>query len=127
MTNQKLPGPPTSNVAKLLVNSFSDLPPSIRHRVGSHGDLQHSEFSMVEASPKWPAASEKTSLLLDKQSSGQSPRELYHGSPHSHYSSSVASDYIMKSPPLAVWIVPALLCALAYAFYNSKSYVFTTV
>jgi transporter family protein len=32
----------------------------------------------------------------------------------SHY-----SDHdVLKSPPLAVWIIPALLCALSYAFYN---------
>jgi transporter family protein len=25
---------------------------------------------------------------------------------------------VIKTPPLAVWIIPALLCAMAYAFYN---------
>lgn len=29
-----------------------------------------------------------------------------------------SSDSLGSSPPLAVWIGPALLCALAYAFYN---------
>mmetsp|Transcript_12345 Transcript_12345/g.22412 ORF Transcript_12345/g.22412 Transcript_12345/m.22412 type:complete len:258 (-) Transcript_12345:42-815(-) len=33
-------------------------------------------------------------------------------------SSAVESLGELPSPPLGVWIVPALLCALAYAFYN---------
>jgi len=61
---------------------------------------------MVETSPK--ILGEQT-LLIPHQPSGESPRELR--SHHSH-------DQILKSPPLAVWIMPALLCALAYAFYN---------
>lgn len=79
-------------------------PPTIRHRISSHGDL-----SMVETSPKF-IFSEKTPLV---QTTGESPREL-----KSHHSGSSAYSDTIKSPPLAVWIAPALLCALAYAFYN---------
>ena len=86
--------------------------PPLRHRNLSHGDLQHSEFSMVDTtlslSPKF-LPGEKTPLF--HQTSGQSPRELRS---HHHYH----EDLVKGSPPLAVWIVPALLCALSYAFYN---------
>jgi transporter family protein len=27
-------------------------------------------------------------------------------------------DVVVKNPPLSVWIIPALLCAMSYAFYN---------
>jgi transporter family protein len=64
---------------------------------------------MVETSPKF-IFSEKTPLV---QTTGESPREL-----KSHHSGSSAYSDTIKSPPLAVWIAPALLCALAYAFYN---------
>lgn len=86
--------------------------PPLRHR-GSHGDLFRSEFSMVDTtSPKFSFKGEQTPLI-HTQYSGESPREL--SSHHSHYSS---EHVLLKSPPLSIWIIPALLCALSYAFYN---------
>lgn len=97
---------PSQAYGRLRIDSprqHHHLHPPLRHRISSHGDL-----SMVESSPKF-IFTETTPLV--QQTSGQSPRELR--SHHSHF-----SDVSLKSPPLSVWIVPALLCALAYAFYN---------
>lgn len=92
---------------------------TLRQRTGSHPDLiHHSSVSMTETT-QW--MNEKALLLPQQyQSTGESPRELksVSSSHHSHHSMSSDAALHIKSPPLAVWIVPALLCALAYAFYN---------
>lgn len=67
-----------------------------RHLSGNNLHLIEREFSMTEQSPLMPPA--------DRQLSS------YH---HHHLDS--ATENLLKSPPLAVWIVPAMACALAYA------------
>lgn len=73
--------------------------PTLRRRHLSAGELTH-EYSMV--------GTERSPLMPPQQ------RQLH----RPHTDDVIKTHDVMKTPPLAVWIIPALLCAMAYAFYN---------